>query len=116
MSKLTVAVILGLGMLLPLSAMAGSDDEVTIRVMHMNENTSEKVLRYIELPDAASDEADEQAQSRDRNRERVRERENQNDPDPESQEALMEQERERLMEHEHLGGEGGPGPGNNGPM
>lgn len=127
MKKLTLAVVLGLGMSLPLGAMASTDEEVTIRVMQMNENSSGNVTRYIELPDAASDEADEQAQSRDRNRERVRERENQQDPDAATQERIMEQtqemdqDRERMMEHENLedgmpDGQGGSGSGDNGPM
>ncbi|HEY9050349.1 MAG TPA: hypothetical protein VIQ03_02320 [Gammaproteobacteria bacterium] len=126
MNKLTLAVVLGMGMSLPLGAMASTDEEVTIRVMQMNENSSENVTRYIELPDAASDEAQEQAQSSDRNRERVRERENQQDPDAVQDHIMeqtqeMEQDRERMMEHENLeggmpDGQGGPGSGDNGPM
>lgn len=121
MNKLTLAVVLGLGMSLPLGAMASTDEEVTIRVMQMNENSSDNVTRYIELPDAASDQAQEQAQSRDRNRERVRERENQQDPDDTTQEAIMEQahemdqERERLMDHENIGAETPEGMGGHGP-
>lgn len=125
MNKLTVAMVLGLGMSLPLGVMASPDDEVTIRVMQMNEESSDKIMRFIELPDAASDEAKEQAQNRERVRERVRE--NQHDPEDTTQEQIMEQEREqdmmqereRMMEHEniedHMGdmpdGQGGQGPG-----
>ncbi len=130
MSKLTVALMLGLGLSLPLGAMASPDDEVTIRVMQMNEKSADKVMRFIELPDAASEEAKEQAQNRERVRERIRE--NQHDPEDATQEQIMEQEREqemtqdreRLMDHEniedHLGDmpddQGGQGSGNHGTM
>lgn len=112
MNKLTLAVVLGLGLTLPLGAMASTDEEVTIRVMQMNENSSDNVTRYIKLPDVASDEAKEQAQFQ--NHERVREtmRKDQNqkatdDADATQeqileQERIMEQERERWMERYNI--------------
>ena len=54
MKKLSVAVLLTLGVSLPYSAMA-ADDDVTIRMMDMNETAYENVMKEIELPESASD-------------------------------------------------------------
>lgn len=65
MKKLNLAIILALGMVVPFSAMAvDSTDEVTIRMMHMNEYSTDKVTNNIQLPDKASDQADANAFAR----------------------------------------------------
>lgn len=57
MKKLNIAMAFALGLTLPFGAMAASDDEVTIRVMGMNEQAADSVMKQIVLPDAASDKA-----------------------------------------------------------
>ena len=67
MKKLNVAIALSLGMSLPFGVMA--DDDVTIRVMEMNEISSDAVMQQIQLPDAASEQALENGQPGNRARE-----------------------------------------------
>lgn len=52
MKNLMTKTILGLCLLLPLTATAAPDDEITMRVMGMHEDTKESVLQVIELPAA----------------------------------------------------------------
>jgi len=93
-NKFTAVLLIGLGMLVSTAGMA-SDDEVTIRVMEMHENTKESVMQMIALPDSAGDTARLKTKSKDRTRETIRvEDENQ-------QIREMEQTREREMEQEN---------------
>jgi len=92
MNKLTVIVALGLGLSMPLSAMAEDVEDVTIRVMEMSEQTKESVLQMIALPDQASDIAREKIKQAERNR--VQERVNEDNDENEE----MDKERERAME------------------
>jgi len=61
MKNLNKAILIALGMILPLSVMASPDDDVTIRMMEANEHASESVTSHIELPEAADDHAIEHA-------------------------------------------------------
>ena len=61
MKNLNKAILIALGMALPLSVMASPDDDVTIRIMEMNEHAAEAVTGHIELPEAADDHARENA-------------------------------------------------------
>lgn len=65
MKKLNLAIILALGLVVPFSAMAtDSTDEVTIRMMNRFEYSTDNVTKNIELPDAASDQAELKAFAR----------------------------------------------------
>ena len=65
MKKLNIA--LALGLLIPFAALALTpEDEVTIRVMEMHENSTASVMDKIALPDAAIDKVAEQANDRKR--------------------------------------------------
>lgn len=59
MKKLNIAIALALGLVLPFTAMAApaDNDEVTIRMMNMNEYSADKLTQNIELPAAASENA-----------------------------------------------------------
>jgi len=48
-------------MVLPLTVMASPDDDVTIRMMEVNEHAVDAVTSHIELPEAADDHAREHA-------------------------------------------------------
>lgn len=61
MKNLNKAILIALGMAMPLSAMATPDDDVTIRMMEVNEHAAEAVTSHIELPGAADDHAREHA-------------------------------------------------------
>lgn len=61
MKNLNKAILIALGMTLPLSVMASSQDDVTIRMMEANERATEAVTSQIELPEAADDRAREHA-------------------------------------------------------
>ncbi len=61
MKNLNKAILIALGMALPLGAMASPDDDVTIRMMEMNEHAADAVTSHIELPEAADDHAREHA-------------------------------------------------------
>jgi hypothetical protein len=61
MKNLNKAIIIALGMALPLSVMASPGDDVTIRMMEMNEHAADTVTSHIELPDTANDHAREHA-------------------------------------------------------
>lgn len=73
MKKLNTAIAISLGLLMPFAAMGASDEEVTIRVMEMNEHSSQAVMNMIELPDVANEEARQQVRNTTQNRHRVRE-------------------------------------------
>ena len=107
MKSLNRAILVALGLSLPFGAMASEEDEVTIRVMQMNEHSYEHVVRNIELPEAASENAetapDDANKYRDRNRERNREH-LEGDTDQEKtrlREESREHESEMESEHEH---------------
>jgi len=61
MKNLNKAIIIALGMALPLSVMASPGDDVTIRMMDMNEHAADTVTSHIDLPGAADDHAREHA-------------------------------------------------------
>lgn len=61
MKNLNKAILIALGMALPISVMASPDDDVTIRMMDTNERATEAVTSQIELPEAADDRAREHA-------------------------------------------------------
>lgn len=60
MKNVNKAILIALGMALPVCVMA-SPDEVTIRVMEMDEHAADAVTTHIELPEMAADEAKEHA-------------------------------------------------------
>jgi len=78
---------LGLGLSAPYSVMAEEDD-VTIRMMDMNETAYENVMKEIELPEAASDTGRERSAkglaNANAHRALNREREHNDDMDPET--------------------------------
>lgn len=74
MKRLTTAIVLGAGLLLPLGAMADDTADVTIRVMEMTETQAQEVIRNIELPDAASDNAEAGLETAEQHRDQVRNR------------------------------------------
>ena len=96
MKNLNKTILITLGMALPLSVMASPDDDVTIRMMQANEQTTEAVTRHIELPEAADDRAKEHAakglEAANRNRNR--------NGDMDGGDRNHEMEREREMERE----------------
>ena len=98
MKNLNKAILITLGMTLPLSVMALPDDEVTIRMMQANEHATKDVTRDIELPEAAADRTKEHAaeglEAANRNRNRN------GDMDGGDRDHEMEREREREMERE----------------
>ncbi len=57
MQNFNKAIIIALGMALPLSVMASPGDDVTIRMMDMNEHATDAVTSHIELPEAVDDHA-----------------------------------------------------------
>jgi len=61
MKNLNKAIAIVLGMALPLTVMASPDDDVTIRMMEVNEYASEAVTSHIELPEVSGDHAREHA-------------------------------------------------------
>lgn len=73
MNKQLTALIMAGSLILPIGAMAEETEDLTIRVMEMNENSVEAVTRNIELPDAASENAAEGVQTANQNRVRNRE-------------------------------------------
>ncbi len=95
MKNLNKIILIALGMVLPLSVMASPDDDVTIRMMQANEQTTEAVTRHIDLPEAAAERAKEhtaeglEAANRNRNRN--------GDMDGDH---YMEREMERVGSHE----------------
>ncbi|MFW2373164.1 MAG: hypothetical protein ACN4GM_08585 [Gammaproteobacteria bacterium] len=92
MNKQLTALMIAGSLLMPISVMADETEDLTIRVMEMNENSVEAVTRNIELPDAASENAAEALQATSQNR--VRNREMIED----GGDQLMTQEQERLRE------------------
>ena len=54
MKNISIAIIVSLGVALPYTASADEDD-VTIRMMPMNETALENIMKDIELPESASD-------------------------------------------------------------
>jgi len=73
MRKLNIAIALALGLAVPFAAMGATvDDEVTIRVMNMYENTNSAITQNIELPDSASEQAAQNAFQRIQNQVRDR--------------------------------------------
>lgn len=105
MNKLNKAILIALGMSLPLSVMASPDDDVTIRMMQANEHAGESVTSHIELPETAAHHAREHAANgldmanNNRNGDHHGEKERDKDRDHEI-EREDEHERERDMERE----------------
>jgi len=98
-----------LGLAMPLVAIASPDDDVTIRVMEMNEHAADAVTRHIELPDVASDRGKEQSEhglntaNTARSKEHEKEREYENEAEHENEmenEKEVEREIEIEMENE----------------
>jgi len=98
MNKSLTALVIAGSLMLPIGAMADETEDLTIRVMEMNENSIEAVTRNIELPDAASENAGDGVQAANQNRVRNREM----IEDDGDQQMLQEQERlrERLEQRE----------------
>ena len=99
-----------LGLAMPLVAIAAPGDDVTIRVMEMNEHAADAVTRHIELPDVASDRGKEQSErglntaNTARSKEHEKEREYENEAEHENEmevEREIENEVEREIEHEN---------------
>jgi uncharacterized membrane protein YgcG len=134
MKNLNKAILIALGMALAPGVMASADDDVTIRMMEVNEYASDAVTRHIELPEAADDRASDhaadglEAANRNRNRNRNGQNEDADMDDDDRDYAMirereMEREREQYREREmdrsnHIdvehGGTGGNGGGGNG--
>ncbi|MCW8956614.1 MAG: hypothetical protein OQL09_07000 [Gammaproteobacteria bacterium] len=93
MKKQITAIMIAGSLLMPIGAMAEEAEDLTIRVMEMNENSVEAVTRNIELPEMASEEAADALQTRTQSR--VRNREMVED----GGDQLMLQEQERLREN-----------------
>lgn len=99
MKNLNTAILIALGMALPLSVMASPDDDVTIRMMEANEQAVESVTTHIELPEAADDHARDHAAkgldmaNNEKSDERDHEMDNKEDRD-------HEMDKERGDEHE----------------
>ena len=95
MNNLNKTILITLGMALSLSVMASPDDDVTIRMMEVNEQSTEAVTSYIELPEAAAERAKEHAaeglEAANRNRNRNGDMDGDHD---------MEREMERVESHE----------------
>lgn len=112
MKNLNKAILIAMGMALPLGAMASPDDDVTIRMMDASEHAGEAVTREIELPDVANEHAKEHAArgmdtaNKNRNRngdhdgDMDRERDRDHEADDEDHSHDMDREREREREHE----------------
>ena len=74
MKTLTLTTTLGFILLLPPSVIASPDEDVTIRVMQMNEDDPrQQMMNLIPLPEFANQEAREQAMQKSRERVTVRE-------------------------------------------
>lgn len=74
MKTLTLTTTLGFILLLPPSVIASPDEDVTIRVMQMNEDDPrQQMMNLIPLPEFANQEAREQAMQKSRDRVTVRE-------------------------------------------
>ena len=104
MKNLNKTILIALGMALPLSVMASPDDDVTIRMMEANEQTTQAVTRHIELPEAAENRAKEHAaeglETANRNRNRNGDDGEHEMEREESHEREMEREMERDESHE----------------
>ncbi len=108
MKNLNTAILIALGMALPLSVMASPDDDVTIRMMEANEQAIESVTTHIELPEAADDHARDHAAkgldmaNNENSDERDHEMDNKEDRDHEmDKERDNEHERDMDREDEH---------------
>jgi len=104
MKNLNKAILIALGMALPLGAMASPDDDVTIRMMEVNEHAGDAVTRLIELPEVADDRAREHAayglETANKNRDRDHDMDRENDHEDRDREMDREEERERDMDTE----------------
>jgi len=106
MKNLNKAILIALGMALPLSVMASPDDDVTIRMMEINEHAAEAVTNHIELPEAADDHAREHAAdgldtaSNDHDGDMDQEKEHDADDETRDHEMDREEEHEREMDRE----------------
>ena len=114
MNKLNKAILIALGMSLPLSVMASPGDDVTIRMMQANERAGEAITRNIELPETANHHARENAANgldmannkrdgkhgdKERDSDSDKDRDHERDKDREH-EMDREEEREREMDRE----------------
>lgn len=92
MNKQLTAIMIAGSLMMPIGAMAEEAEDLTIRVMEMNENSVQAVTRNIELPDAASENAADGVRTANQNRVRTREM------IEDGGDQLMLQEQERLRE------------------
>jgi len=81
-------------MALPLSVMASPDDDVTIRMMEVNEHAAEAVTSHIELPEIADDHAKDHAADG------LETASNDHDAEGEDREHEIEEDHEREMDRE----------------
>ncbi|GMR01621.1 MAG: hypothetical protein BMS9Abin19_1027 [Gammaproteobacteria bacterium] len=106
MKNLNKAILIALGMALPLSVMASPDDDVTIRMMEVNEHATEAVTSHIELPEIADDHAGEHAAegletaSNDHDDDMDQEKEHDADDEKLDHEINREEEHDREMDRE----------------
>lgn len=98
MKTITTVLVLCAGLAMPLSAMANESAEVTIRVMEMTETQAQEVIRNIELPDAASANAEEGLETAEQHRDQLRARERERLMD----EMDAEQDRDMLQEQDMI--------------
>ena len=100
MKNLNKAILIALGMALPLGVMASPDDDVTIRMMEVNEHAADAVTSHIELPEVANEHAREHAagglDTANKNRDRDMDREG----DHEAENGDHDRDRDREMDRE----------------
>jgi len=106
MNKLSVAIVLGLGLSTPYSVMAEEDD-VTIRMMDMNETAYENVMKEIELPEAASDTGRERSAKglANANAHRALNREREHNDDMDSETDMDTDEAREMAREDHATGQ-----------
>lgn len=136
MNKFMLAAAVGMILTLPVSALADDNDEVTIRVLELNEYSKQNVLNRIELPAGLKKQAQVKAankqqkgdgqevvitageQQQDRDRDRENENEGERDHEREMAHEMEHEHNEMESDHEPPttppGGNGQPGNGPNG--
>lgn len=104
MKNLNKAILIALGMALPLGAMASPDDDVTIRMMEVNEHAADAVTSHIELPEAADDHAREHAakglETANKNRDRDHDMDREDNHEDRDREMDRDEDHEREMDRE----------------
>lgn len=107
LNKLSKAILIGLGLSIPFSLIASPEDDITIRVMDMNEYSIDNVMQNIELPEMDLIAVDDSNRGRNQGNannssEQSNENEHRHSSDREQEsEQDMGTDREQEMENEH---------------